>query len=1388
MAVLSYIAQLVRRWLLRVTLIVLAVALVFVLLTMTGPGLRIVEAGIRSVTAMSGKPVEVSGISDLWSGETSIKHLRLTDGEGKPWLQITDAALSWSPRALLSGRFEASSVQAARVEIAHLPKGDSGGSSFQLPIGLAIENIALPEILLGETIAGSVSRISLNGKIDAAPGLPVDADFTVKRIDGKDGSLTGTITLNPVTNELAANINAKEPEDGIMANLLRIAGRPALSVDIKGDGPLDNWKGQVNASSGTGKVVLDARIRELPDARAIEISGAGNFGALVPEQASFLLPGESEVNVSATLDKELTGINLKQAVIESSAMRLSVDGTLSKVGANDFTLTLESLTKPLMATLGNAAAPVSVSLQDLRLGVKGAASSAAITFNARVPRVSSADLLVETLNLDGSSPSFDLSTRSGTVALSFAAEAAGTVNKIAARALAGKIAGKIDGSISSGTSLSLTAIDVSSETVRANGTAAVDLSSGSLEAQLSAAIQRAVFPAAAAAVLSDEVTLKTSLARGSDGAIKIEGFDARSGGVSINGNASRATDGQLQAVVDYVIGDIAKANANISGSASGKLEVSGTSAAPLLALTLDSKALTVASLTLENAQLRADAKTAPAPEGALNFTATINGAPAMAELKLGGADGRYSLKNIVVSHCKNQVSGDLDISPTFVPTGKLAIQLQDIGAIGEVINRPLAGSAVGTIDLSSKDGEPQAALDLTSSNISAFGALVDQLRVKGDVANYLAKPAVAGTVRAASARIGKTQLSDIAVTASQDSGWTLFDGSAVAQGFPVKAKGRLQTASGETRIELANASTTYKALPITLSAPTKLSVRGTQVRLDNAALGISGGTVIVSGTAGPALDLQATIRSLPLTSLASLAPTIAPSGALNGTVAITGTAGSPTIRFDAQGTGVSTTQTREAGLAGLGIKANGNLQSGLLTLTTSAQDGSGLNVSASGSVNTTSGNALAFNITGGAPLSLLNGRLRQSAMSLDGPLQVSARVSGTPSSPLVSGSASLQGGKFIDGKSGIGISALGADIGFDGSLVTVRKISGNISAGGTVNGQGTISLLPGNATDLAINIDNGRFADGRIINTRYQARLKLTGGLSSGLTMGGQVDLARTLINVPEASPANITNLDVKHKNASKLVLQQSRRLKDAASVSTAGGGLALDVNVSAPNQIFVRGRGLDVVLGGDLKLTGTTRSPQTQGGFKLLRGRMEFIGRRLDCTDGTISFRGSLIPWLDLKTTSTVNSIAITLTVTGSAANPEITFSSVPALPQDELLAQLIFGRSISKMSALQIASLASSLSKLGGLPQAPDIIGKLRAASGLDDVDVKSDETTGDTSVSIGKRLNNRTYLSLEKGESAGSGKARIDLDIGKGVKLSGQATDSGATKGGIFFEKEY
>ncbi|RUU87189.1 translocation/assembly module TamB, partial [Mesorhizobium sp. M7A.T.Ca.TU.009.01.3.1] len=333
-----------------------------------------------------------------------------------------------------------------------------------------------------------------------------------------------------------------------------------------------------------------------------------------------------------------------------------------------------------------------------------------------------------------------------------------------------------------------------------------------------------------------------------------------------------------------------------------------------------------------------------------------------------------------------------------------------------------------------------------------------------------------------------------------------------------------------------------------------------------------------------------------------------------------------------------------------------------------------------------------------------------------------------------------------------------------------------------------INPAQGFPADLSIKLVDGRYTDGRVVTANLGGDLTIKGPLTSAPVIAGTVNLAKTVITVPDKLPGSLAALDVKHKNAPGAVKAQDKALRPPTTSGKGGGsGLALDVTVNAPNQIFIQGRGVDAELGGSLKLTGPASSPQAVGTFTLQRGRLSILGKRLTFTEGTVGFSGSLVPYLNLTATTTTTGATVTIVVSGEATNPKFTFSSVPALPEDEVLAQLIFGRSMSNLSPLQIAQLAEAAGQLAGVGGSTSLLENLRSAIGVDDLDVTTDDQGG-TAVSAGKYLNDRTYVTIQKGDKPGSGKATIDLNVGRGVKLRGEANDAGEAKGGIFYEKEY
>ena len=240
-----------------------------------------------------------------------------------------------------------------------------------------------------------------------------------------------------------------------------------------------------------------------------------------------------------------------------------------------------------------------------------------------------------------------------------------------------------------------------------------------------------------------------------------------------------------------------------------------------------------------------------------------------------------------------------------------------------------------------------------------------------------------------------------------------------------------------------------------------------------------------------------------------------------------------------------------------------------------------------------------------------------------------------------------------------------------------------------------------------------------------------------------------------------------------------------ADPAANAGAGFGLNLSIAAPRQIFVRGRGLDAELGGALRLTGTTRRIISAGQFELLRGRLDILGKRFDLVEGAIQFQGDLIPYLRFVSSTTTQTGEVNVIVEGPADAPEVSFTSNPEAPQDEVLAQLLFGRNLSDISAFQALQLANAVATLAGRG-GTGIISNLRDNFGLDDLDVTTTDS-GATAVRVGKYLTDNVYTDVTAA-SDGTGEVSLNIDISP--NLTGKATlgSDGNSGIGLFFEKDY
>src|SRR3546814_8235559 len=176
---------------------------------------------------------------------------------------------------------------------------------------------------------------------------------------------------------------------------------------------------------------------------------------------------------------------------------------------------------------------------------------------------------------------------------------------------------------------------------------------------------------------------------------------------------------------------------------------------------------------------------------------------------------------------------------------------------------------------------------------------------------------------------------------------------------------------------------------------------------------------------------------------------------------------------------------------------------------------------------------------------------------------------------------------------------------------------------------------------------------------------------------------------------------------------------------------------------------GLESEWSTDLRVGGTSTSPIVTGTAEVIRGTYSFAGTRFELTNGDITFTGSdpIDPRVAITATGDVEDITVTINVSGRSTDPQIAFSSSPALPQDEIMARLLFGGSVTELSALEAVQLAASLNSLRGGGGGLNPLGKLRSATGLSRLRIPgADEATGrGKALSAGFYLGDDIYLEV-------------------------------------------
>lgn len=409
--------------------------------------------------------------------------------------------------------------------------------------------------------------------------------------------------------------------------------------------------------------------------------------------------------------------------------------------------------------------------------------------------------------------------------------------------------------------------------------------------------------------------------------------------------------------------------------------------------------------------------------------------------------------------------------------------------------------------------------------------------------------------------------------------------------------------------------------------------------------------------------------------------------------------------------------------------------------------------------------------------------------SISGQTRFDLRLNGPLVLSSLSGTGSLSGGRFSAPKLPFGLQDIEATATLGGNQVRLNVASAP-STGGSLAVAGTIGLAAPNTADLAVTLRGATLKDPDLYNVSLGGDVTIQGPLTGGAVIGGVIDIREAELRVPTSGFSSIGSLPgLKHKNEPAAVKQTRYKAglidlgSDGEAANTRPFGLNLVIN--APSRIFLRGRGIDAEFGGQVTVRGDTNTVIPSGAFELTRGRLDILGKRLDLTEAQLLLQGDLIPYLSVVATNEGENVTTSVNITGRADDPEITFTSTPDLPQEEVLAQLLFGRDLTSISALQAAQLASAVASLAG-KGGEGIVGNLRKGFGLDDLDLSTD-ADGNVSVKAGKYLSKRVYTEVEVDQN-GQSKINLNLDLKKNVTVRGSVGADGTSGLGVFIEKDY
>ncbi|SFL78302.1 translocation and assembly module TamB [Desulfomicrobium norvegicum] len=1364
---------------------------------------------LDSISSLAAAPDFGLKMEGLRLGDTwTLDRVTVSDARG-PWLDAEKLGVRPLLGELLRGRISLEHVGIMRLEITRLPESEETADTSAPPglPPLRIGAVDIEHIRLGPDVAGREALLSLHGALSLDQDEP-HARVRVARLDRAQDAAELDARLHLREQTLNLRLKLHEEPQGLLHSALGMNGTQGIILQAAGSGPLKEWSlnfesmiSDVAQLSGNASVNLDADADV--DLRALITPGpAWNpFTGLPQESLTLMARGTWRSPVL-----NIVRIDLQSALgnLDGNAT-WNVESGILESGANAQGVALSWLMPDdIQAGPVNASATLRLDPQGMRAQGKILLRDMDLAGHA-VPAVTahlSLDLPAGTKDwqvqtqLDALTPTLPEGLRAWTASATLGGEGTGFYAKelrLESDRLGLTGNGTLDSLVSMNTRLDLrqvpTGLGPLSAILDTKLEGRLDLAASSMNASFEAtAMQLDGLPEELEMLLGPnsrllaKLSLSPQLLDVHEARLQARTTAEASGQYDLEKNTFQTRLGAAFPEISFPALRIAQGT-TLRASASGSPESFG------LDLVAGSARISSGERTLSDVTAAATVRGLPAkPMATLDANAMAGQDPVSLELRIAPD------KNLIrVAQCTLQLpetalhfNGSLD-PDTLLFTGDADFQSADLSALGRILGSELEGELSLQARLDTLKGKQTATLEGRGKSLSAFGTRIGDASLSGT----LADPGLPGLMDI-ELEMRSAGLPDM----QADTINARMRGVATGYGFDIELRHASPEADLSVRGELSSDLTglaveqlrgTLLQQELLLKSPFDMSITSFGASWREADLNFGPARLRSAGGISKEMtNINAELTDFDPALLWPLFPDL-PSAVINARLDATGDPSNPDARLRIQAEKIRLESSGLGNLPRLSATADVRLRQNMLDARASLTSESAIELDANlSSPMRIDLFAPAFppdaplsgQLKGQTRLMLLPHVLRLDDQTLDGNCTLDFRMNGTWSNPGLDGTASVRDARYENFRSGTVVQNLNMNAKAAGSTLSL-DLSATDGAEGTAEATGQVDLL---TLEHMLNVlfNNFRLLRQDLVQSTAKGDLRLLGNLD-GTELSGKMTLDPTTVRLPAKTPADLAQVEVVEINVKNPRPKTEGRTSDFL--------LGLDLRVAIPARLFVQGRGLESEWSGNLHIRGNHSKPVINGEMNLLRGKFDFLDRSFTLTKGSLSLNGETPPnpFLEVLGETQILENLIQVRISGPARDFRLNLSSIPALPQDELLALILFGRSLRQISPLQAVRLAQAAAEMTGLGGAsPDFLDSIKSSLGLQEVDVTKDDEDN-TALGVGGYFGGKYYIRTQSSVS-GQDRTKVEVQLSPKISVETEVGSDSRQGGGVMWKLDY